>query len=268
MVCFLSSTPIAQWTNFWLVIVMAENLPKEMSRRDFLRLSARAGSLAFLMELGFSKNVFAQLEKVFKGREFITKNFDEGLRLLREKVWDAKEHFWIYVAKGDRGGWIDAAEQATDSGVTSIALEPLLRDKTVTKIHLAHTHPPIGYDPQKPRKSVPAIPSDHDIMVAAYNKAYARMSKYPLERLRFSVLDSTGIWHYDPDPDHDAIRPTVMQYMEEKKPVILNNSLHQYLLERQEKINEAETVSPEHLKELQIVLSRDYGVELEYKKYS
>lgn len=238
---------------------------RELSRREFLKFGI--GALAFLAELGLPKDIFAQLEEILKKREFITEDFEKGLAALKEKVWDTKEHFWVYVKKDTKKGWIDAAESTTEMSVTAIGLEPILRDKEVKEIHFVHTHPPYGYSPRKNRDEmrIPAMPSHYDLTYAAYLRAYAQFNSFPLERMRIAVLDATGTWRYDVDPEHEAMRELMRQSFEGENPQP-PPELERYLLEQQKRLDDAKEVTGEHLKEMQDYLSRNYGAVLRYEK--
>lgn len=190
---------------------------EKMSRREFLKWGA--GGLAFLAELSLSTNARAELEKLLTGREFIRESFEAGIERLKREVYEAqRERFYVFVRKGELSGWLNIEETMSLDMGKSIDLLPLLEDGKVAEMHFVHTHPLLVVETDKmvpqetldkikrSRKSdFPLLPSSTDFATVAKQKRFLLERGLP-QKLSHSVLDPAGIWTYDADIEHPAMK--------------------------------------------------------------
>ena len=189
---------------------LADDEMEKYSRREFIK--AIAGGTALLASFSLPREVFAKLEQLMNGREFLGESFEEGISRLHRDVYEKEnERFYVYVKKGQIVGWLNIEDAMSLDMGNSIDLLPLLLDAEVEAMHFVHTHPLALMDvdrllpPEKlqkiretQRSDFPLVPSAQDIATLARQKRFLAEKNLP-QKLSHSVVDPAGQWTYDVD---------------------------------------------------------------------
>lgn len=248
-----------------------------LSRREFLSFIGKATAFAFLAQAGIPKKILAELEDVLKERPFLAEDFNAGIEELKKRVWSEKvEHAWIYLQKGAKRGWIDAAESATENSVWSSDLTPLLEDRDIARMDFVHIHPAILYrknnaiskaellEMQKTKRGkYPLVPSSYDIASLGRLKLLSEEKGFTA---KFSalVVEPSGVWHYDVDMAHPQMRMMLVTFFEEAN-ASLQFLLGKHLEDKREVFSGAEGVTSERLKEFQTFFREEWGIHFTYE---
>ncbi|OGZ08573.1 MAG: hypothetical protein A3D65_04945 [Candidatus Lloydbacteria bacterium RIFCSPHIGHO2_02_FULL_50_13] len=174
---------------------------------------------AFLAGLSLARDTEAALEQILSGREFLDESLEEGISRLRRDVYERdNERFFVYVKKGQITGWLNIEDTMSLDMGKSIDLLPILEDAGIEEMHFLHTHPVAILEADKllppdviremrktKKSSFPLIPSSQDIATLAKQKRFLAERDLP-QRLTHSVLDPAGLWKYDVDLAHQAMK--------------------------------------------------------------
>lgn len=255
--------------------------PKEKgsSRREFLKETFGGGiATALLAELGFPKKVLAQLEEVLKVREFMDISLEEGVQRLEGYVWDKKEeHYWIYIERGEKRGWIDIVRIATEDEIKKVInIAPLFDDAAITKLYFMHTHPVDIYRKDKlltdeaiellakeRRSNFPLPPTGNDIISIIRAKRFMREDNSPAHEIKHLMAEPAGVWEYDVDENHPKMKEVIAALLEDDTK--LASAMHNSLIEWRGKVIHQGGFSKKDLGEIKEWARREYGITLSYR---
>lgn len=250
-------------------------------RRQFVKEVIGGGvATALLAEFGFPQKVLAQLEEILKIREFMDISFDEGIKHLQGYVWNKEEeHFWIYLEKGDKRGWIDVVEKSSADQARSINIAPLFEDRNVKKLYFAHTHPSNFYSREKmlpedtafklareKRSNFPLPPGADDILSVLSKKLFMNDGDLPRHEMKHYVVDPTGIWEYDVDENHPAMKKIVAALRVNDQS--LAKSMSDRLLEWRREIVKQGGLNEQELDKFQTWAKQEYGISFSHRRVS
>ena len=249
-----------------------------MSRREFLKAGI-VSAMGFLIEIGIPKEVRAQLEKVLAQKEFISSNFEEGIRLLEADVWEKNdEQMLLYMEKWAKKGWIDVSGHSSEDDVLSIDLAPIFDDYSLTELCIAHTHPAVLYKNKKfdyinkdlaenilknKKSTMPIPPGSADIMSAIIAKNLLKEKNNTQTKLSHLLVEPSGIWKYSADIDHHGSSRLYALYEEGN----IQGSLQLYDELRDWRIKFSQNLDnlSEYINEFQRWIHEKYGITLSYE---
>lgn len=237
------------------------------------------GVAAFFVGLGIPPGIAAQLEKKFENKEVLQYSFEEGLRRLKDHVWDKKtESAWVFIEKDGKSGWIDIAikSSGTAGEIDSAFLRSLFERFDISQTYFAHTHPFGMYDELLPKETVetlkanrksrfPLPPSSPDILLAAKYKKLLEEKELDAEKLKLGVVDPSGVWEYVVDTAH----PNIEELFQPVNDLVIlpGHALEISLLDWRSRFINDGGLNKENLEEFVRWAQDEYGITFTYRPH-